>query len=146
MESFDLPVSIRQFRFPADYDSVFKLWEQAGPGIHLRISDTYPEIQKKYLRDPELFLVAECEGKIVGSILGGFDGRRGMMYHLAVQGDFRQRGIASELMAELETRLKAKGCLRYYLLVTRDNESAIEFYEKRGWQRMELFTYAKDID
>ena len=59
MVLIDQPVSIRQFRFPADYPSVFRLWEQAGPGIHLRISDTYPEIEKKNQRDPELFLVAQ---------------------------------------------------------------------------------------
>jgi ribosomal protein S18 acetylase RimI-like enzyme len=145
MESIELPVSIRQFRFPDDYPMVYTLWEEAGPGIHLRRSDTLEEIGKKSMRDPDLFLVAEIGGRLIGSILGGFDGRRGIMYHLAVQHDFRNRGIASRLVEELERRLKSKGCLRYYLLVTKDNQNAIDFYEKRGWQRMELFTYAKDI-
>ncbi|OGO27035.1 MAG: hypothetical protein A2Z16_01530 [Chloroflexi bacterium RBG_16_54_18] len=145
MESLELPVSVRHFRYPGDYPAVYKLWEQAGPGIHLRKSDTLEEIGKKTLRDPDLFLVAEAGGRIIGSILGGFDGRRGMMYHLAVEQDFRNQGTASRLVEELERMLKSKGCLRYYLLVTKDNQNAIDFYEKRGWQRMELFTYAKDI-
>ena len=145
MESFESPVTIREFRFPGDYPAVYKLWEVAGPGIHLRRSDTLDEIEKKILRYPDLFLVAETGGRIIGSILGGFDGRRGIMYHLAVERNFRNQGTASRLVEELERRLKSKGCLRYYLLVTEDNQNAIEFYEKRGWQRMELFTYAKDI-
>jgi ribosomal protein S18 acetylase RimI-like enzyme len=140
------PIYIRQFIFPDDYAAVIQLWENAGPGIHVRRSDQPEEIAKKLQRDPDLFLVAECDGQIVGSIIGGFDGRRGMMYHLAVQSEYRQRGIASQLMDELEQRLRQKGCLKYYLLVTKDNQTAIEFYEKRGWERMDLYVYGKDLD
>lgn len=140
-------IILREFRFPQDYEAVLALWENAGPGIHVRRSDQPEEIAKKLERDPDLFLVAEADGRIAGSVLGGFDGRRGMMYHLAVAPDYRQRGIASALMAELERRLRAKGCIRYYLLVTTDNHPAIRFYEDRGWQRMEsLYAYGKDLD
>lgn len=145
MNAFELPVTIRQFQYPEDYPEVYKLWGAAGPGIHLRRSDAPEEIEKKIRRDPDLFLLAESGGRILGSILGGFDGRRGIMYHLAVYEEYRNHGIASQLVEELERRLKAKGCLRYYLLVTMDNQTAIDFYEKRGWEKMELYTYAKDI-
>ena len=47
-------------------------------------SDTLAEITKKVQRDPDLFLVAEADGRLIGSVIGGFDGRRGMIYHLAV--------------------------------------------------------------
>lgn len=140
------PVTIRNFSYPQDYLGVYTLWEDAGPGIHLRRSDNPNEIQKKLQRDPDLFLVAEIDGVIVGSLLGGFDGRRGMMYHLAVDQGIRRRGIGSLLVEELEQRLRAKGCIRYYLLVTRDNRSAIRFYEGRGWERMDLLAYGKDLD
>ncbi len=140
------PIHIRPFVFPDDYSAVIHLWENAGPGIHVRRSDQPEEIAKKMQRDPDLFLVAECDGSIVGSVVGGFDGRRGMMYHLAVQSEYRQRGIASQLMEELERRLRQKGCIKYYLLVTKDNQTAIEFYEKRGWERMDLYIYGKDLD
>lgn len=137
---------IRVFRFPEDYPAVYQLWSQAGPGIHLRRSDQLEEIAKKLLRDPDLFLVAEEQGKIIGSVLGGFDGRRGMVYHLAVAVSHRRRGIGSALMKELEDRLRRKGCIRYYLLVTRDNLEAMRFYESHGWHRMEdLYVFGKDI-
>jgi ribosomal protein S18 acetylase RimI-like enzyme len=139
------PASIRQFRYPQDFAAVYDLWKNAGDGVHLRRSDEPEEIAKKLQRDPDLFLVAEMEEEIVGTVLGGFDGRRGMMYHLAVAQECRKQGVASLLVEELENRLRAKGCIRYYLLVTRDNQEAIRFYEKRGWERMELFTYAKDL-
>ena len=124
---------------------MYSLWAQSGPGVQVRRSDEQEEISKKLQRDPDLFLVAEVDGQIAGTVLGGFDGRRGMMYHLAVAREYRQQGIGDALMKELERRLQAKGCIKYYLLVTRDNENAIQFYEARGWERMELFVYGKDL-
>jgi ribosomal protein S18 acetylase RimI-like enzyme len=137
---------VRQFRFPADYESVIDLWKNAGPGIHVRRSDEKTEIAKKAQRDPELFLVAELNGQLIGSVLGGFDGRRGMVYHLAVQASYRKKGLGALLMDELEKRMREKGCLRSYLLVTRDNLEAIRFYENRGWEPMDLLIYGKDLD
>ena len=128
-------VAIRQFVFPQDYPAVYTLWQHAGSGIHLRRSDEPDEIKKKLQRDPDLFLVAEVNGRMVGSVLGGFDGRRGMVYHLAVDHNYRQLGIGTDLMDELERRLRDKGCIRYYLLVTWDNEQAIHFYENQGWRK-----------
>jgi ribosomal protein S18 acetylase RimI-like enzyme len=137
--------SIRTFCYPDDYEQVYTIWQSAGPGIHVRRSDEPQEIQKKLQRDPDLFLVAEVDGRIVGTVLGGFDGRRGMVYHLAVQEGHRSKGLGEKLMIELERRLKDKGCIRYYLLVTYDNPEAVHFYEKRGWTRMDLHTLGKDI-
>jgi len=140
-------VHIRQFRNPEDYEQVTSLWGQAGEGVHLGRSDTPEQISNKLRRDPDLFLVAEVSGELVGAVLGGFDGRRGLMYHLAVAKGYRQKGIGASLMDELEQRLRAKGCLRYYLLVTRDNSEAIKFYEKRGWNNLsDLDIYGKDLD
>jgi ribosomal protein S18 acetylase RimI-like enzyme len=163
----DGEIVLRQFVFPQDYPAVIELWQNAGPGIHLRRSDESAEIAKKLERDPDLFIVAERRSshgghaaagdssstaadshatEIVGTVLGGFDGRRGMMYHLAVQVDYRRYGLGSLLMDELERRLRQKGCIRYYLLVTTDNDDAIHFYEKRDWKRMDLYAYAKDLE
>jgi len=139
-------IRLREFHFLEDYPSARLLWENAGPGINLRRSDEPEEIQKKLLRDPDLFLVAENNGKLVGTVIGGFDGRRGLIYHLAVEAAFRQHGIGSLLMDEVERRLKAKGCLKCYLLVTVDNEDAMHFYQMRKWERMDtIYTYTKEL-
>lgn len=147
MSNSSLPdnLILRQFRFPVDYDGVIHLWQNAGPGIHLRRSDEKEELGKKLQRDPDLFLVAELNNKIIGTVLGGFDGRRGMVYHLAVAAEYRQKGLGSLLMSELEKRLISKGCIKYYLLVTRDNLDAIRFYENSGWELMDLYIYGKDL-
>jgi ribosomal protein S18 acetylase RimI-like enzyme len=137
---------LRQVQFPTDYSQIITLWQNAGPGIHLRRSDERDEIAKKIQRDPDLFLVAEIDGLIIGSVIGGFDGRRGMVYHLAVDDTYRKKGIGTVLMNELESRMKQKGCIRSYLLVTRDNLDAIRFYETQGWEQMDLLTFGKDLD
>lgn len=136
---------LREYSIPSDYPKVIHLWQNAGPGIHVRRSDEEHELAKKLQRDPDLFLVAEVDGQIIGSVLGGFDGRRGMVYHLAVDTDYRKKGLGSLLMTELENRMSKKGCIRSYLLVTRDNLEAIHFYEDIGWENMDLLIYGKDL-
>lgn len=137
---------IREFDLDRDYDAVLALWRSAGPGVGVGRSDTREEIAKKLLRDPDLFLVAEAEGGLIGSVIGGFDGRRGLVYHLAVSADQRRRGLGRELMQELERRLRAKGCRRCYLLVKRGNAEALDFYASAGWSEMPMHLLAKDID
>ena len=135
-----IPGSIRSFRFPDDYAPVLKLWERSGPGIQVGRSDSFDEVEKKLTRDPDLFLVAEYQGQIIGAVIGGFDGRRGMIYHLAVDIDVRRHGIGRALLEALEDRLRALGCLRSYLMVRKDN-SAAQFYEGQGWKTLDLSIY-----
>jgi ribosomal protein S18 acetylase RimI-like enzyme len=127
---------IREFHFPEDYPPTLKLWESIEMGIKVGPSDTFEEIEKKQQRDPDLFLVAEENGEIVGSVIGGYDGRRGLIYHLAVHETVRKQGVGAMLMNEVEKRLQAKGCIKCYLLVVANNEHAIQFYENRGWFEM----------
>jgi ribosomal protein S18 acetylase RimI-like enzyme len=142
----DTQIQLRLFRYPEDYPAARLLWTNAGPGIHVRRSDEPAEIQKKLLRDPDLFLVAESNGRLIGTVIGGFDGRRGLIYHLAVEAAFRQQGIGGLLMDEVEQRLKAKGCLKCFLMVAADNEAAFQFYEARKWERMDtVYTYTKEL-
>ena len=131
----NLDCQIREFSFDNDYGRVLALWEGIETGMQVGRSDTPEEIKRKLERDPDLFLVAEIQTEIVGSVIGGFDGRRGMVYHLAVRSDLRQQGIGAALLAEVEKRLIAKGCVKVYLLVMDDNLSAMRFYEERGWHR-----------
>jgi len=139
-------IRIRDFCFPADYEAVFALWESIEKGVHTGRSDIPAEIEKKLARDPDLFLVAEADGSIIGSVIGGYDGRRGLVYHLAVASAFRGLGIGSRLMDELESRLRAKGCLKCYLLVTADNPEAEVYYQQRGWQHMDsIRLYGKEL-
>ena len=139
-------IHIREFRFPADYQEVYDLWCSMEKGVHVGRSDSLAEIGKKITRDPELFLIAESENKIIGSVIGGYDGRRGLIYHLAVDASFRGQGIGSRLMDEVEARLRAKGCLKCYLLVIEDNHEAEAYYQNRGWQhRNDVHLFGKAL-
>ena len=138
-------INILEFSYPEDCLHAIQLWESIDKGIHLGPSDAQTEIAKKLQRDPDLFLVAEADGDLIGTVIGGYDGRRGFIYHLAVSQEHRGKGIGSRLMDEVEARLRNKGCIRCYLFVTADNEEAMRYYEKRGWQFMVNLPYAKDL-
>lgn len=137
-------MQIRPFSM-SDYDAVYSLWANAGTGVSLRPSDQRSEIEKKLTRDPDLFLVAEVEGRIAGVIIGGWDGRRGWLHHLAVDPAFRRQGIASALIHDVETRLKEKGCLKVNLLVFADNERARKLYQALGYSEMTVIAMGKEL-
>ena len=143
---YDSTLIIRGANLPDDFDAITDVWKHAGSGVQLGKSDSEEEILKKQTRDPDLFLVAEVSGLIVGSVLGGFDGRRGMVYHLAVKADYRNQGIGDRLITELEKRLKSKGCIRSYLLIYPENKNALDFYLHRDWKKLDLHVMGKDFD
>ena len=141
-----MSISIRNFQFPADYQKALNLWLGAGEGIGIGSSDEPEEIAKKLQHDPDLFLVAEDDGKLIATVIAGFDGRRGMIYHLAVAREYRGNGLATQLMNEIEIRLRSKGCRKAYLLVKKGNNIATAFYEKRGWGDMDhVHIYGKNL-
>jgi len=119
-----------------DYPAVLELWQEGAPGITLRPSDEPAEVARKLKRDPDLFLVAEEDNQIVGVIMGAWDGRRGWIHHLAVKKEWRNQGVGSTLLGEVEKRLKAKGCLKVNLMVLRENVDAQRLYARLGYQEM----------
>lgn len=140
-------MKIREFDFDLDYGPAAELWKDMDIGVQFGRSDTPEEILKKVKRDPDLFLVAEEDQKLIGTVIGGYDGRRGMVYHLAVNQINRGQGVGSALLAEVEKRLVLKGCRKCYLLVTSDNEHAIHFYEKKEWVEMKSdLIFAKEFE
>lgn len=94
-------------------------------------------------RGPELFLVAEEDSRIVGAVLGRFDGRRGWVNHLAVAPDRQGQGLGSALMKELDLRLQAAGCQKVNLLIEPTNVQVQGFYERLGYARDDLIFMEK---
>jgi ribosomal protein S18 acetylase RimI-like enzyme len=139
-----LSYSLRSFRME-DYDAVLALWRNAGSGVSVRPSDRRAEVAKKLGRDPDLFW-CRAGGPRGGVIMGAWDGRRGGLHHLAVDVAYRQAGIGSALIAEVEARLRAKGCLKVNLLVWADNQAARRLYARLGYQEMEgLVAMGKEL-
>lgn len=117
----------------ADYDAVRELWENA-PGVGLRPKDDSREAVGRYLaRNPRASVVAECGGRTVGALLAGHDGRRGYIYHAAVSGDMRRRGIARAMVDRAVAALRADGIDRCALTAFTGNEGGRAFWESCGW-------------
>ena len=130
---------------PSDYADVLALWKSL-PGMGLSSADEPHSIAAFLDKNPTTSLVAEREGRIVGTVLGGWDGRRGYVYHLAVAIPSQAAGVGTALMDEVERRFAALGARRIHLMIYRDNGAAA-FYERRGWFKRdnELSLMSKDI-
>lgn len=118
-------VTIRQFE-PADANATVALWEACG--LTRPWNDPHADIARKLAVQPELFLVAEAGGDIVGSVMAGYDGHRGWMYYLATAPAHRGQGVGGSLVAAAEGLLAAMGCPKSQLMVRDDNHPAIDFY------------------
>ncbi len=130
-------MKIREFKLE-DYNVVRDLWQTAG--LEFRPGDELEDIKLKLRRDPDLFLVAETDDGIVGSVIGGWDGRRGWIYHLAVRPENQRRGIGLRLLRELEGRLAAKGAKRVNDQVHNENDKSFEFFKALGYARQTHLT------
>ena len=124
-------ISITEFGMD-DYAVVHVLWQRGD--LWMRPSDGPEATLLKLTRDPELFLVArDAQGRVVGTVMGGWDGRRAYVYHLAVAPERRRRGIADALMDELEERFRGLGALKAKLQILIENEASKAFFAHRGY-------------
>lgn len=128
----------------ADIDAILKLWYSIDR--HTALPDR-PEYLQQFLDfAPDLFLVAEADGQIVGTIIGGWDGWRGHIARLATYSSLRRSGIAKALVHEIEARLRAKGARRIYALVDRLSPPAEPFWRAMGYVLNEnVLQYSRNV-
>jgi ribosomal protein S18 acetylase RimI-like enzyme len=116
---------------PADYDEVMALW-RATEGLTLRDADSREAIAGYLERNPALSFVAR-DGGVVGAVLGGHDGRRGYLYHLAVAPSHRGRGLGRALAERVMAGLATRGIAKCHILVHADNAAGRAFWARAGW-------------
>lgn len=127
-----------------DYHQVYVLWEMVH--LQLKKSDERAEILRMLERNPSTCLVGEEDGRLIAAVMGGFDGRRGMVHHLAVHPDYQGRGYGRLLMEDLEARWLKMGVMKVNLFVVSQNKDVLGFYEQLGYQeRYELITMSKNL-
>jgi ribosomal protein S18 acetylase RimI-like enzyme len=123
-------VSIRPCR-TQDVEVVLELWRQADATPS--VTDNADDLRRAVPNSPAHVLVAEAGGRLIGSIIGMFDGWRGNIYRLAIHPDFRRHGVARALVADIEKKLAERGAKRITALVEKDHPLAMNFWEAVGY-------------
>ncbi len=117
---------------PDDYEDAIRLWRSCK-GIGLSTADEKDQIVVFLKRNPGLCFVARDGESLIGTVLCGHDGRRGYLYHMAVDPDYRERGIGRTLMYKALEGLKENGIQKCHIFVYGENRDGLLFWEKTGW-------------
>jgi ribosomal protein S18 acetylase RimI-like enzyme len=124
----------REFQIE-DYDAAVALWDQVE-GIEIAEGDSKEELARYLLRNPGLSRIAHLGDRLAGIVLCGHDGRRGLIYHLAIAPPFQRQGLARRLVAECLAGLRKFGITRALILVAQDNKRGRAFWQRTGWEEV----------
>ena len=124
-----------------DFDQVHALW-MSIKGFGIRSVDDSKEGVERFLkRNPTTSVVAEEDGKIVGAILCGHDGRRGCLYHVCVREDCRMRGIGKSMVVRCMEELEKEKISKVSLIAFTENDIGNAFWKEIGWTKREDLNY-----
>lgn len=124
-----------------DYDGLYELWKTIeGMGIR-SIDDSREGIERFLKRNPTTSIVAEEDGKIVGGILCGHDGRRGCFYHVCVAKDYRHKGIGTAMAEAAIEALRDEKINKVSLIAFRRNLGGNAFWKKIKWEERTDLNY-----
>ena len=123
-----------------DYEQAYALWLECGNGLNDK-DDSVEGIAKYLKRNPTTSFVATCDEKVVGVLLCGHDGRRGIIQHACVSPDYRRLGIGQKLVSLGLDALKAEGITKVLLVAFKKNEGGNAFWESQGFTLREDLNY-----
>lgn len=126
-----------------DSEAVVNLWSSCE--LTRSWNNPHKDIERKLDVNDELFIVAVQDDRIVGTVMGGYDGHRGWINYLAVDIDYRRSGLGRELMGEVEARLFALGCPKINLQIRSDNTAVIAFYQAIGFVDDNVQSFGKRL-
>ena len=126
---------------PDDYDKVYALWLTIR-GFGLRsIDDSREGVERFLRRNPTTSVVAEQNGRIVGAILCGHDGRTGFFYHVCVAEEYRNHGVGHRMAHYARRALRAEGINKVSLVAFKSNQAGNEFWHNVGWTERDDVNY-----
>ena len=123
-------LQIRAYR-ESDQDAVVALWR--GCGLVRPWNDPVKDIHRKLQVQRDLFLVGTLDGRLVATVMTGYEGHRGWINYLAVAAECRKQGFGRRLMDEAEARLRAVGCPKINLQIRSSNAEVVAFYRSLGF-------------
>lgn len=126
-----MDVDVRRFE-AGDRAAVVELWGRVE--LVRPWNDPDLDIDRKVGVDPEGFLVADLDGRVVGTVMAGYDGHRGWINYLAVDPGTQGRGLGGRLVREAEQLLGRRGCAKVNLQIRTSNETAVDFYRSIGYE------------
>jgi len=133
-------VTVRSMQIE-DYDQVYALWMTIH-GFSIRTIDDSREGVERFLkRNPGISVVAEMDGRVVGAILCGHDGRRGCLYHVCVHEDYRMHGIGRAMVVHCMNALQQEGINKVSLIAFMKNDIGNTFWKQIGWTKREDLNY-----
>ena len=125
-----------------DYDEVYAMWLITSRRA-LSSADERPQIERYLKRNEGLSQVAVVDGKIVGTVLAGHDGRRGFIHHMAVLPEYRRRHIGHALAEKAIEKIKSEGIEKTHIFCYRDNETGQKFWRDFGFvKRDDIFDFS----
>lgn len=124
-----------------DYENVYALWKTIkGFGIR-SIDDSREGVERFVRRNPTTSIVAEEDGRIIGAILCGHDGRRGCFYHVCVKEEHRKRGVGKKMVEAAMEALKKEKISKVNLIAFQTNQVGNRFWSSMGWSFREDVNY-----
>lgn len=127
----------------ADSDAVVALWQICD--LTRQWNNPHRDIARKFAHDSDSFFLAESGDHLVGTVMVGYDGHRGWVNYLAVDPEWRRRGVGRTLMDHAERWLLARGCPKLNLQVRTGNDDALDFYRRLGYRVDEVTSLGKRL-
>lgn len=124
-----------------DYEGVFSLWNSIKGFAIRSIDDSYEGVERFLKRNPTTSVVAKCDGKVVGAILCGHDGRRGCLYHVCVDKAFRRHGIGKKMVVFCMEALQKEKINKVSLIAFTKNDIGNAFWNSMSWTKREDLNY-----
>lgn len=125
-----------------DYDEVYAMWQITSKRA-LSSADSRENIRRYLERNPEMSQVAVCDGRIVGTVLAGHDGRTGFIHHTAVHPDYRRRHIGRAMAKKAIEMLAKCGIEKTQIYCYKDNRTGQKFWQSLGFDRTENVLFEK---
>jgi ribosomal protein S18 acetylase RimI-like enzyme len=134
-------IELRDYR-SGDGEALRALWRVAG---FRSVGDDDRSLDEFAARNPGLLLVATADGSVIASTMGGWDGRRGWIYHVAVAERYRRKGLATRLVRRVEQRLRVVGAPKLNAIVRDENAAAQRFWASLGYEVSPTTQYSREL-